>query len=110
MEHYFHHAHGSGKLVDMTRFFILTLLNLMLPFLLRAGYIYMLRVLHRRREKQQDPRIIDVTPPKWHFPVIKLLSIGLILLFVSLMVLRFSSDTPPTDWHQANPAQSVTFD
>lgn len=78
----------------MIRTLIVTLLNIALPFLLRALYIYFLRL---RAKKQSNKGMKDVTPPEWHFPVKKLVFIGLILSIASIAVMRFAFtevDTP----------------
>tara|TARA_R110000868_G_scaffold218576_2_gene469121 strand:- start:54927 stop:55196 length:270 start_codon:yes stop_codon:yes gene_type:complete len=78
----------------MLRTILLTLLNIALPFLLRGLYIYALRLFAKRQQKKG---MVDVTPPEWHFPVAKLVIIGLALSIVSIAVLRFTTteiDTP----------------
>ncbi len=69
----------------MTRLVLLTLFNLALPFLIRAAWLLALRI-YRKRQKERG--IIDVTPVRWHFPYLKLLAIGLLLLAVSLFAWR----------------------
>lgn len=91
----------------MTRLIIITMLNLALPFLIRAGWLMFFMWLNKRREAQG---IKDVTPPKWHFPVTRLLIIGFILLACSLVVLRFwNADTTANDWQTGNQALSKDF-
>ena len=70
----------------MIRFILLTIINLSLPFILRAIYIYAVRLYVKR---QHTKGIKNVTPPTWHFPVRKLLIIGFILLLITLGAYRF---------------------
>lgn len=67
----------------MIRFILLTLLNLSLPFLIRAAYVYWQRWHHKRK-----PEMVDVTPPNYDFPLVKLLLAGLLLMFLTLAGLR----------------------
>ena len=57
----------------------MTLLNLALPFILRAIYIYAKRVIHKRKKTE----VID-PPPAYTFPVLKLLILGVALCFLFL--------------------------
>lgn len=70
----------------MLRTILISLLNIALPFLLRALYIYILR-LHAKRQNKKGMK--DVTPPAWDFPVKKLVIIGLILSILSIAFIRF---------------------
>ena len=72
----------------MIRFILLTIANLALPFVIRALYIYGMRLLAKHQNKKG---MKNVTPPEWHFPVRKLLIIGFILLLASLGAYRFLS-------------------
>ncbi|MFT7432427.1 MAG: hypothetical protein ACI9TY_000039 [Alphaproteobacteria bacterium] len=72
----------------MLRTVIITLLNIALPFLIRAIYIYILRI---QAKKQQKKGVVDITPPAWHFPVKKLILAGLALSLLSIVVLRFTT-------------------
>ena len=91
----------------MTRALLLALLNMALPFLVRAGWILLLRYLYRQHMKK-NPQLIDVTPkPEWYFPVVKLLLIGVALMAVTFIGARLF--TPPDHWHAANPAQDKNY-
>jgi hypothetical protein len=92
----------------MTRLILLTLLNLALPFLVRAVWLMSLQMLYQYRRRQQGAEVIDVTPPRWHFPVRKLLVAGLVLLALSLFVLRFVGESKDS-WQPANPAVSKNY-
>ena len=92
----------------MNRFVLLTILNLMLPFLVQAAWVSFLRLRHKQKVKKQ-PEIIDVTPPEWRFPVFKLLGVGLVLLALSLLVWRFSEMETDTTWENPNPAASREY-
>lgn len=72
----------------MLRTITITLLNIALPFLIRAIYIYILRLLAKRQQKKG---MIDITPPEWHFPVKSLILIGLVLSLITIAVLRFTT-------------------
>ena len=74
---------------SMGRTIIITLLNIAIPFLIRAMYIYILRVKARKQQR----RMIDVTPPEWEFPVRKLIIIGLLLSVFSIGIARFFTTT-----------------
>jgi hypothetical protein len=76
----------------MTRFILLTILNIALPFILRAAYLYGMRALARYKIRKG---MKDVTPPEWHFPTFKLIFIGLFLLTCSLLFYRLN-DAPDT--------------
>lgn len=92
----------------MTRMIILTLLNMALPFLIRAGWLLFIRWMYKRRAQKEGLK--DVTPPKWHFPVLKLLIIGFILLCVSLLATRFITHDDQRDgWTSGNQALSKEF-
>lgn len=71
----------------MIRTLIISLLNIALPFLLRALYIYFLRL---RAKKQNKKGMKDITPPEWDFPIKKLVLIGLLLAIASIAVMRFA--------------------
>ncbi|MDD9912579.1 MAG: hypothetical protein OXR68_04780 [Alphaproteobacteria bacterium] len=93
----------------MTRFVLIALLNLMLPFLIRAAWLLVLRQLHRRKVKKY-PEIIDVTPaPKWDFPILRLLVIGILLLTVALTIFRILNTEKNINWQPANPAVSKEY-
>lgn len=70
----------------MFRTLVITLLNIALPFIIRALYIYGLRIIAKRKNKKG---IKDVTPPEWTFPVKKLVLIGLMLSVISVGITRF---------------------
>lgn len=87
----------------MLRFMLLTLLNISLPFILRAIYIYALRVRSRRQARKGMKNVTP--PPEWHFPVRRLLMIGVLLLFLSLLAYRmFGIDVDAP--FAGNPVQS----
>lgn len=71
----------------MLRTIVITLLNIALPFLIRALYIYILRM---RAKSQTNKGMKDITPPAWDFPVKKLILIGLALALLSIGVMRFA--------------------
>ncbi len=71
----------------MLRTIVITLLNIALPFLIRGAFIFIMRL---RANRQQQKGIKDVTPPPWHFPVKKLVLIGLLLAVATIAVQRFA--------------------
>lgn len=81
----------------MLRFVLLTLANLLLPFLVRAAYLYALRIWHKKNNKPQ---------PAWQFPVVKLLLVGVALLFVSLFIYRV---VIPTDTFSGNQVRAANL-
>lgn len=87
----------------MTRFILLTVLNIALVFLIRAAWIYGLRLLARRKIKGG---MKDVTPPHWHFPLVPLLLTALALTALVLGVYRF---TQPTESWQGYESRSGEF-
>jgi hypothetical protein len=92
----------------VTRLILLTLLNFALPFLVRAAWLMALHMLYQYRRRQQGVDVIDVTPPRWHFPVKKLLVAGFVLLAVSLLLLRFMG-VEQDSWRPASPAISKDY-
>ena len=69
----------------MTRLIILTIANMMLPFILRGIYIYTLRLIAKRRNKKG---MVNITPPSYHFPIRKLLLYGVLLTILMVAALR----------------------
>ena len=70
----------------MTRMLLITLLNISLPFLLRLGY---LAYIHWHAKKQ------GIEKSSWHFPWIRIITIGLVLTLIFITVERvffFSED------------------
>lgn len=70
----------------MIRFIFLTLINLALPFVLRAIYLYARRLLVKRDIKKG--KVVGELPA-WHFPIRKLLLVGFFLLLTTLAAYRF---------------------
>ncbi len=93
----------------MSRFLLLLILNLSLPFLIRAAWIILLKLRHNHMVRN-NPDIIDVTPkPVWYFPVRKLLLAGVVLLMLSLVGWRFITQQVDTSWESSSPAISKEY-
>lgn len=84
----------------MIRTIILSLVNLALPFLLWAFKIYAVRVWNRYHKKPL---------PDYHFPWLKLLLIGVLLLVAVLVITRLFGVEVDTGWHVSNPSVSQDY-
>lgn len=84
----------------MLRLVILTLVNISLPFLLWAFKIYAVRVWNKFHKKPL---------PDYHFPAIKLLLTGVLLLVIMLIISRFTLVDTDMDWHVSNPSVSQDY-
>lgn len=70
----------------MIRTILLTLLNIALPFLIRAAYLYALKIIYKRKLKKG---MKDVTPPEHHYPIKTLITIGLLMAIACIATNRF---------------------
>ncbi len=93
----------------MLRTILLSLLNLLLPYLLYAVWQQVLKLHARKRAKRQQPPVIDVTPvARW--PWRRLLACGIALLALSLLWLRYTEvPSNPQPWLPANPAHNAKY-
>lgn len=93
----------------MLRMVLLSVLNLVLPYLVYAAWQVVLKLHARSRAKKQQPPIIDVTPvPYW--PWRRLLACGLVLLGLGLLYLRYTEiPSTPNLWLPANPAHNESY-
>lgn len=89
----------------MTRLIILTILNLSLPFLV----YYLKRRITKMWQRRNEPHVIDVTPEEHITPTVKLVIIGLILLVISLVALRFSSPDTPSESYTRSKTLSADY-
>lgn len=83
----------------MTRFILLTLLNMMIPILLRVFYLAAIRFIAKRRGKDA---------PEWHFPWFKLFLIGLALAIFSVIISRLIVEPETFNSHQAGAIEHYT--
>jgi hypothetical protein len=83
----------------MIRLVILTLVNISLPFLLWGFKTYAVRVWNRYHKKPL---------PDYHFPFLRLLFTGVLLLVAVLVISRFFVDTN-TEWSVSNPSISQDY-
>jgi ABC-type uncharacterized transport system permease subunit len=89
----------------MTRFIFLTLLNLSLPFLIH----YLRKKLIKMWQRRNEPHVIDVTPEEHTTPMFKLLLIGLVLLTISLITIRFTSSDVPSSSYKRSTTLSIDY-
>lgn len=89
----------------MVRFLLLSALNLALPFLI----YYFQRKVVRMWQRRNEPHIIDVTPEEPATPTLKLMVIGLVLLLITLIGLRFLSDDAPSENYQRSKTMSADY-
>jgi hypothetical protein len=93
----------------MLRTVLLSLINLLLPYLVYAIWQQALKVHAYQRARKQQPPVIDVTPVhRW--PWRRLLGCGIALLALSLLYLRYSEiPSNPNPWLPANPAHNANY-